>query len=328
MFESRRPSINPPVRQAERPPRVSIGLPVYNGENFLAGAIESILAQTFTDFELIICDNASTDRTAEICHRYAAPDRRVKYHRNERNLGAGPNFARAFELSSGEYFRWACHDDLLAPTYLEKCVAVLDRNPDVVLCHTQTRVISDHGEGMYQDLVGLDADRPSDRFAAVALRLHWCMDIHGLMRAEVLRRTGLIGGYFGADRALLAELALAGRFARVEEPLFINRDHPERSMRALSFLDRLKFHDPTKGGRRILPSWALYTDYFRIIPRHVSEPGERRRCYLRLLQWWFVNWHAARVAVDVMCLIAPSISVAAFRMRQRYRRGALGARQT
>ena len=86
--------------------RVSIGLPVYNGEKYLEQALISILSQTYTDFELIISDNASTDRTQAICREYAAKDPRIRYYCNEENLGAAPNHNRVFELASGEYFKW------------------------------------------------------------------------------------------------------------------------------------------------------------------------------------------------------------------------------
>src|SRR5215471_14033382 len=100
--------------------RVSLGLPVYNGQRYLAGAIQAILDQTFSDFELIICDNASTDETESICRDLAARDPRVRYHRNPANIGAAPNFNKTFELSTGEYFKWLAHDDLHEPTYLQR----------------------------------------------------------------------------------------------------------------------------------------------------------------------------------------------------------------
>ena len=108
-------------------PRVSIGMPVYNGEEFLERALDSLLAQSFSDFELIISDNASQDKTQEICLRYAARDPRVKYYRNETNIGAAENFNRVFALSSGEYFKWAGHDDSWTPDYLERCVSSVTR---------------------------------------------------------------------------------------------------------------------------------------------------------------------------------------------------------
>src|SRR5947199_10486063 len=104
-------------------PRVSIGIPVYNAENFLREAIESIRQQTFTDFEIVISDNCSTDRTPQICEEYAAKDRRIRYVRNATNLGAGFNHRRVAELARGEFFKWQSRDDLCHPTFLERCVA-------------------------------------------------------------------------------------------------------------------------------------------------------------------------------------------------------------
>src|SRR5438132_13873019 len=99
-------------REMNRRSQVSIGMPVYNGERYLSGALDSLLSQTLADFDLIISDNASTDATESICRSYAAHDSRIRYFRNENNLGAAANFNRAFELCGGEFFRWAAHDDL------------------------------------------------------------------------------------------------------------------------------------------------------------------------------------------------------------------------
>lgn len=127
-------------------PRLSIGLPVFNGDKFLNKAIDSLLAQTFEDFELIISDNASTDKTEEICRTYAEKDQRIRYYRNEKNIGCARNFNRVFKLSSAEYFKWAAHDDLHAPNFLMKCVEVLDQNPSVILCHSQVYIIDEYGK--------------------------------------------------------------------------------------------------------------------------------------------------------------------------------------
>jgi glycosyltransferase involved in cell wall biosynthesis len=116
-------------------PKVSIGMPVYNGENFIVESLDALFAQTFTDFELIICDNASTDRTGEICREYAARDARIRYCRNETNIGASANYNLTFELARGDYFKWAAHDDICAPTYVERCVEALDRDPGVALAY-------------------------------------------------------------------------------------------------------------------------------------------------------------------------------------------------
>src|SRR3954463_12928543 len=125
-------------------PLVSIGLPVYNGEHFIAAALDSLLAQDYAPIELIISDNASTDRTPEICREYAANDPRVRYYRISTNVGVIKNFNRVFERSTGDYFMWAGDHDLRAPTYVSRCMEIMTADPSVVLCCTQTvRVASD-----------------------------------------------------------------------------------------------------------------------------------------------------------------------------------------
>src|SRR5262249_36899823 len=147
-------------------PRVSIGMPVYHGEPFLKEALDSILAQTYSDFELIISDNASTDRTQEICTAYAAKDKRIQYSRNDKNLGAAKNYNRVFELSSGEYFKWAAHDDICAPDFLVRCITVLDQDPSVVLCYPREIGIDEQGKFLGNRPYKLDTSltKPSERF--------------------------------------------------------------------------------------------------------------------------------------------------------------------
>jgi glycosyltransferase involved in cell wall biosynthesis len=305
-------------------PKVSVGLPVYNGAEFLAEAIESVLKQTFRDLELIISDNASTDATREICLRYAAEDERIAYHRQDHNIGAGPNHNFCARRASGEFFRWASHDDLMEPEYLAKCVAALRANPDAVLCHTRTRIIGDRGEATAEHLAGLDSDRPSDRFAAVILRPHWCVEIFGVIRTRALLETNLMSGYFGGDKTLLAELALLGRMLHVPEPLFVNRDHPGRSLRAVPFDKRQAFHD-TGNARRRVTHWALYTDYWRAVQRHLPDGPEKTRCYGHLVRWWFSNLHAVRLPLDVVYAFLPSAAAPLYRLRERYHQRAIGA---
>ena len=129
-------------------PHVSIGIPVFNGEQYLAEAIDSILVLTYADFELIISDNASTDRTQEICRAYTKQDRRIRYYRNATNVGASKNFNRVFELSLVDYFKWAAYDDILAPDFLLKCVEVLDQDPSVVVCFSKMQIIDEDGKVM------------------------------------------------------------------------------------------------------------------------------------------------------------------------------------
>jgi glycosyltransferase involved in cell wall biosynthesis len=308
-------------------PKVSIGMPVYNGERYLPEAAQCVLTQTFEDFELIIADDCSTDGTAAICRELASRDPRVRYYRNQKNLGCMQNFNRVWELARGRYFKWAAQDDLLKPTYLERCVAVLDRDPAVALCHSRTGVLRDDGDALMVELPGLDGERPSDRFAAVVLPPHWTIEMHGLVRSDVMRRTFRLPPYFGGDKALMAEIALIGRIVRVDDVLFINRDHAGRTMRAITFGGRLQFHDPDGTKRRILPQLALYRDYVRAIKRQVDDAAERRRCYATLARWWLVNWNALRVGIDLTAVLLPDVADWAFRLRNKHLHGrGIGAR--
>src|ERR1700741_336609 len=125
-------------------PLVSVGLFVYNGERFLEQSLRSILNQTFTDFELIISDNASTDRTAEIVEAFAKRDDRIRYYRNKKNMGAGWNARRVYELATRKYFKWAAVDDLIEPDFLRQCVEVLESDPGCALAHTKTKEVDEH----------------------------------------------------------------------------------------------------------------------------------------------------------------------------------------
>src|SRR5215472_17867412 len=127
-------------------PRLSVGLPVYNGENYLAESIDALLGQSYEDFELVISDNASTDGTAGICHRYARQDSRVRYIRQPSNIGAAPNHNFLIDQARGELFKMASHDDLYARDLLQRCIDALDEYPQVVLAHSWSAVIDEEGK--------------------------------------------------------------------------------------------------------------------------------------------------------------------------------------
>ena len=251
-------------------PRLSIGMPVYNGEQFLRETLDSILNQTFKDFELIISDNASTDKTEEICREYAARDRRVRYYRNQQNLGAAPNYNRVFQLSNADYFKWATHDDLLAPEYLERCIEVLEQNPLIALCYTRVIFIDSERKEIRKsssNLLQLNSPKPHERFkryqellfpkAGIRKKASLSEDnkipikqikqdskkiekhpggdrwlpIFGVIRSSVLKTTPLIASYVNSDAILLGELALLGEFYEVPDHLFLYRDYPQASGR-------------------------------------------------------------------------------------------------
>jgi glycosyltransferase involved in cell wall biosynthesis len=265
-------------------PRVSIGLAVRNGGSYLTQAIDSILAQTFTDFELIICDNASTDDTEAVCTSYAAQDGRIRYYRNPQNIGGANNENLTFRLATGEYFRWAAHDDVLDPTLLEKCVAVLDAYPEVVLCYTETVAIDENGTTFKSTRLGKGmADAPHSRLQQLMYRDHACEMIYGLMRAELMRRTRLQQNYTDSDRTLLCELALHGPFHEIPEPLFYKRYHPANLY--IDWHERMTWFKPDTVGAISFPYWSQFFDMYYTVHRAPLSRVGKARCYLVTCRW-------------------------------------------
>lgn len=271
-------------------PRVSIGVPVYNGENYLAQSLDALLAQSFRDFELIISDNCSTDATSEICRRYVARDSRIRYHRADKNRGAAWNFNRLVELANGEFFMWAAHDDLWAPEFLEKCVTALDAQPDAVLCYTSTKVIGENRNkvakqfGIEPQLASLQAHH---RFST-GWRYPPQIPVFGLIRRNILKQTRMIGNYSASDQVLVSDLAMFGPFYGIPEYLFFYRRHAQQStarpyptMRA-----RMAWFDPNNRVRVTFPHWRLLGEHIRSIWRNnPATIKERLLCSIELFPW-------------------------------------------
>ncbi|MBV8780541.1 MAG: glycosyltransferase family 2 protein, partial [Phycisphaerae bacterium] len=218
-------------------PLVSIGIPVRNGQKYIRDAIDSLLHQTLSDLEVVICDNDSTDATESICREYAARDPRVRYFRNEMNLGPAGNHNRCFAHARGKYFKWHAHDDLIEPTYLEKCVAVLERDASVVNCHSFTKVVDENLKFLrsYDVRVPTDAPGASQRFGKLitaSQKQHVGYEIFGVWRYDELAQTPLEKADAHGDRILLVRMSLRGKFHEVPEPLFIARAHSSQSMQA------------------------------------------------------------------------------------------------
>ena len=273
-------------------PRLSIGLPVYNGDAFLADAIDSLLAQTFRDFELIIADNASTDKTEAICRERATRDPRVRYIRHDVNLGATRNFNYVFEVARGAYFKWAAHDDKYEPSYLARCVEALDGHADVVLALSRLTDIDENDHLLPLDLPHLrwDSDRPNVRFRALANPEHRCESIFGVIRSEVLRTTPLLSDYAGCDRVLLAEIALAGRFYEVPEILFLHREHKQRSTKQYkSEQTRAEWFNPARAGRPDTPHVKMLRGYMSAIRRARVPWSDKVVCRAMLVPWTIRN---------------------------------------
>jgi len=268
-------------------PTVSVGLPVYNGETYLEEAIDSILAQTYDDFELVVSDNASTDRTREIVLDYRERDPRVRAVFHETNRGPMKNFNGVVPLSRGRYFKWAADDDVLAPTFLERCVPILEEDPDVVLAHGRT-VIIDEGDVVREGEAGRPTDAP-DVVARVRALLFEasCHPIFGLIRRGALLRLPPMGAYAHGDGVLLLRLGLLGRFHEVPEVLLRYRHHPGQSIELArsSYRDYSRWFDPGNEGKVFLPFWRRGWEFATSLARGPLSIGERVRAFAALAGW-------------------------------------------
>ncbi len=270
-------------------PRVSIGLPVYNGDNYLIETLDSLLAQTYTDFELIICDNASTDGTAEICQAYAARDDRIRYFRNETNVGAARNYNLTWEYARGEYFKWAAHDDPCAPQLIERCVTALDSMPDVIMAYGRTILIDSQGDIIeyHTDGFNLVSPHPHERLRQSFRASAWCHPVFGLIRRDVLARTGLIGAYPSSDKVLLGELAILGKCHEVPEFLAYRRLHPQISTEVNKTDESMMaWFDPMAKGKTLAPRFRRFVELIKAIERAKLPAGDRVKCYVELLRFY------------------------------------------
>jgi glycosyltransferase involved in cell wall biosynthesis len=273
-------------------PRLTVGLPVYNGERYLSESLDALLGQTYTDFELLISDNASTDGTAGLCRRYASQDSRIRYFRQPRNVGLSPNHNFVAEQARGELFKWAANDDLYARDLLERCVAALDEYPDVVLAHAWTARIDASGsltEAITYSLATSSWHAP-ERFRSILFDSGGDDD-YGVMRLDILRKTAMKESYHHADHTIIAELGLHGAFYQVPDWLYFRRDHDDRAERACPTMrSRCANMDPRRASRWRHPAARLYGEYVwayvRAVQRAPLTPADRRQCYRYLGEWF------------------------------------------
>jgi glycosyltransferase involved in cell wall biosynthesis len=272
-------------------PRLTIGLPVYNGQNYLAESLDALLGQSYSDFELIISDNASTDGTVEICRRYEREDSRVRYVRQPRNIGLAPNHNYLVGQARGEMFKWASHDDLYARDLIKSCVQALDEHQDVVLSHSWTAMIDGSGavtNALEYPLATASEEAP-ERFRSMLFD-DGGDDDGGVIRTEILRRVAPKNSYHHADRTIITEIGLYGPFYHVKDWLYFRRDHPERAERACPTVrSRCANMDPRRAGQLRHPVARLYGEYVWAyiagIRRAPLSAADKRECYRYLAQW-------------------------------------------
>jgi glycosyltransferase involved in cell wall biosynthesis len=276
-------------------PKVSIGLPVFNGEQYLRAALDSILSQDYQDFELIISDNASDDATAAICREAAERDPRVRYSRVETNCGAAPNYQRAFQLARGTYFKWANDDDICLPGFLRRCVETIEQAPSsIVLAYPRAEYIDEEGKvtGTDHESIESSDQRPHRRAAHVFRNVNLGCAQFGLIRSEVLRKTRSMDSFIGSDYVLLAELALLGELREIPEILFQKRIYPGNSN--VYYTDQnqwLAWMDSSHAGRReLLPTYLrIGWEFNKSISRLPLTAKEKALCRLAVSSTWYLR---------------------------------------
>lgn len=278
--------MKPPVVYAQtstHAPRVSIGLPAYNGAQTLAQTIDSLLAQTLTDFELIISDNASTDDTVAIVEEYIQRDPRVRLIRQPVNLGANGNFSAVVEAARGKYFKWATCSDLVSSDFLQRCVDVLDTYPEVVLAAPQTYLFENNVElaTPYDGDIEILHDIPFMRFYALNETLKLNNAMNGLIRINALRaKRPIIDHFIKADIVMIGFVALQGKFRIAPGAIFYRRMDPKTATILMSIEDDVRHHYPVFTAKALFPTWRLYWGWGRAV--------------LKAPVSWYDRWRALR----------------------------------
>jgi glycosyltransferase involved in cell wall biosynthesis len=305
-------------------PRVTLAMPVYNGQNFLHKSIESILTQSFTDFELIVSDNASSDSTCEIVESYQRMDNRIRLLKNTRNIGAAANYNLGYQQAKGEYLKWCAHDYEIDRTLLQHLVSELDGDQNLSLAFGKTVCIDEEGREI--PTVGMEApeildDDPAVRFIKALVQLGTCFPIFGLFRKNVLEKTTLHRPYYSSDKALLAEVALLGKIGFVPAAIFFNREHKQRSIN-LAKSERSAWQNGTKSRYAAAEHLNLLRHYFEIARRHpnVAPP---LRLTLAVIRYGLEPLQLGRYITECAGLVSPS----AERMIKRSAGRMLGRRE-
>lgn len=288
--------ITEPATHVQDAPLVSIGLPIYNEERHLAEALDSLLAQDYANIEVVISDNASTDATAEICAAYAARDKRIRYLRNDINIGGMENFNRVVECARGDYFMWASGHDLRHPSFVSRCLAVMRQDTQIVLCHSEAVWIDENGQQLESVASRLDTSQLYDQLSRMQITMWSIVEafaIYGLVRAKQFKATHLYQPVYSPDVSLLIELSLLGKCAFIPEPLSFAR-RPEDWGNVEVYVEK-HFKGRSKWQMRVL-FWRMIWDLCKRTCWHI--PGIRGKtaavlsvviCMLTKYRWMLTN---------------------------------------
>jgi glycosyltransferase involved in cell wall biosynthesis len=271
-------------------PLVSIGMPVYNGASLVREAVESLLAQTYAHFELIISDNASTDSTPAICRELAARDSRIRYVRNEMNTGAVANFHRVVHLARGDFFMWAAHDDRWAPEFITTNLDVLVKDPRVIASISQMAFVDDSSL-VWNALWGRYGTAPlMGSVRSNLLRYLWHPGtntrVYALYRRPVLLQCLLDLPYWGGDTTFVVKTLRYGKYQEVPKRLFFRRRGTSRDMRRY-------VRDNNQGfWSQVFPFWEGTRDILHF--EHVPKDIWVFLCLFKLnamhTLWYYKEW--------------------------------------
>jgi glycosyltransferase involved in cell wall biosynthesis len=273
-------------------------MPAYNAARHIRAAIRSILAQSVTELELIIYDNASTDDTEALCREAAAGDPRVRYFRNERNLGAAENYNLTLRAARGRYFKWSSSNDLCHPDFLRACIAALESDADVVIAYPRTRLFIDDPEvgESYADHLGLESDDPGVRFIRFVDGVGLNNIMNGVCRTDVLRQVPPIRAHVGSDQVTFAAMTLRGKVVEVPEEYFYRRMDAESATRLGGNEAVRRHYDPSGRKHMVFQLWRLYLEYMSAV---ISSPlSVRQRIPLAVSMLRRIVWRRNKLWRD------------------------------
>lgn len=269
------------ARRLMSTPRLSFGVPVYNGEDTLARCLESLLAQDFEDFEVVVVDNASTDGSRQVIEAFAAKDERIRAVFNDENIGQIQNCNKVYELSTGTYFRWVGVSDWIEPSYARKCVEALDADPEAVAVTTYFRIHFDDGTEVCAEYDGerMESPDPARRFARMLWFFHageaLYDPLYGVLRRSALEKTDMLVMITKADFMLAAELSLLGRFAQIPE-ILAHREKPA-DLKPDTLEMRKRYH-PKLYKQLYTTPWKHLRILQKVIKRCGMAGATARRC--------------------------------------------------
>jgi len=282
---------------ADAVPQVTVGVPVFNGAEYLERTLEALRTQDLPDVEVIVADNASTDGTLAIAERFAAVDDRFRVLRSDRNRGVPWNWNRVLREARAPLFMWNGADDVVLPRHLTACRDALREHPEATIAFSRVQLI-DPDDAIVGHMDDLDLDflspGPADRVALFLRRhVYQVIGFGGVHRTDVLRSRGGLPPYYGGDIALAVGMAMRAPWVQVPEDLFRSRRHDAQTNKVQGgdVIRQVRTYDP--GFRRpvAFPQWYLNAQLVRHAWRAPGPRAQRLRAVGEVLRYWTVpNW--------------------------------------